>query len=219
MSVPGIIPPDAARIGRGETSVEVETDAGEVETLSLTLNRACFVKGDQCAATRVDLIGELPPQVDAAQAECERLLGPTYFAAESPFLAPERPVMEEAERILLKTIESLRSPWDRAKVHIGRPTPQPAEAARGESPGTESPPPMPPPAVVSPAKAAQSPVPDRRLQRLEAARKQLRVDKELAALRQRRAKAEKNSNKMVRKKLLLGIDKKIALLEAETQAD
>ena len=58
MCAPGIIPPDAPRIERGDTAVGVVTAEGPVRKLPLTLNRACFLKGDQCAATRVDLIGE-----------------------------------------------------------------------------------------------------------------------------------------------------------------
>ena len=226
MCAPGINPPDAPRIERGDTAVGVVTAEGPVRKLPLTLNRACFLKGDQCAATRVDLIGEPPGAVAEAQAECERLLGPHYFAKEAPFLVPERPVVLEAERILLDAISSVRSPWERSKIHVERPEaasagPPKATAARAGAPASPagSPPTEPPPAIpessaVPLSGTTQSPVPDRRPRALELARAHLRLDRELEGLRQRRAKAEKNPNKIVRRKLLAGIDKQIALLDA-----
>lgn len=236
MALPGIISPDATRLKRGEDSVEIRTATAAVQKLSLAPNRACYVKGARAASTWVDLIGDEPPQVRSAQVECDRLLGPSYFTHEEPFLVPERAVSIEAERLVLQVMTGIRTPWERTRVTIETGEAPANQATDGSAPTARKRSERSDPDAEEPEKANQPkrigvaprdletvarpvpvPAPGRAPEEIEKARRRLKLDKQIDALETKRARVIRTMNKSVQKRMVPGIDRQIAEHAAERE--
>lgn len=233
MAVPGTISPDGVCIRRGHDSVEIETATAAVQKLSLVKNRACFVKGTTNAMAKVDLLGEQPPQVASAQAECDRMLGTAYFAGEESFLVPERATLAEAERLVLHAISGIRTPWERTKIEVvagdrqedrggsaaapaPRKRPERPDSAADETAAEAQDPPQPKRIGISPgnvglaARPVPAPAPARSPEEIEKARRRLGLDKLIEALEIKRARVIRTMNKTIQKRMVPGIDRQIA---------
>ncbi len=220
MAVSKQIPENAVRVEVRKSTAVVHTQSGDAQVMDLTPNRACFVRGDRCAATRVDLLGPPPEQIERAKARCNELLGPSFFERETCHLIPDRAVVEEAERIILQAIQPIRSSWERTKIWVSGAD----SAGRTVAPQTPhaGPAKADPPTLLDktrpiPVKEAASPKPVRRKENTELLRQKMAIDKKISALQERRAKVAKTSNRIVRARLLSSVDKQIG--EATAQRD
>lgn len=221
MAVPKQIPEDVVRIEVRKSTAVVHTQSGDTKVMDLTPNRACFVRGDRCAATKVDLLGSPPNRIEEAKERCEELLGPTFFEKETCHLIPDRAVVDEAERLILQAIQPIRSSWERTKIWVSRTgsagktvAPQLAHAG----PAKADPPTLLDKNRPPPAKETASPRPVRRKENTELLRKKMAIDKQISALQERRTRVAKTSNRIVRARLLSSVDKQIGDATAQRDA-
>ena len=191
---PGQVPTSASTIrddGAGGT-VTVECGGGTT-SLQVTRGVAALVIGNKGRGS-LSLLGPEPPQIAACRKKCTEALGKEYFTeADGVFLPPRAEVFDMAVKIISEAVDKVVS---RESIIVARPTS--VDVARPTSARRAS----------TSSSFAETHAAERTLKELE---------KKLEKLVAEKARVEKNRNRVLRGKLIKGVEVKIANVSKELE--
>ena len=213
---PGQVPASASTIrddGIGGTAV-VECGGGTT-SLQVTRGVAALVIGNKGRGS-LSLLGPEPSQIAACRKKCTEALGKEYFTEEDGvFLPPRAKVFDMAVKIVSAAVDKTLS---RESIIVERPPSAPVE--RPPSAPVERPPSAPvarPPSAVPTESARRASTSSSFAETHAAERTVKELEKTLEKLVAEKARFEKNTNRMVRGRLVRGVEVKIANVSKELE--
>lgn len=213
---PGQVPASASTIrddGAGGT-VTVECGGGTT-SLQVTRGVAALVIGNKGRGS-LSLLGPEPPQIAACRKKCAEALGTEYFTEEDGvFLPPRAEVFDMAVKIISEAVDKVVS---RESIIVARPTsvdverPPSADVARPPSADVAR-----PPSAVPTESARRASTSSSFAETHAAERTVKELEKKLEKLVAEKARVEKNRNRVLRGKLVRGVEVKIADVSKELE--
>tara|TARA_B100000963_G_scaffold243128_1_gene212824 strand:+ start:607 stop:1254 length:648 start_codon:yes stop_codon:yes gene_type:complete len=199
---PGQVPTSASTIrddGAGGT-VTVECGGGTT-SLQVTRGVAALVIGNKGRGS-LSLLGPEPPQIAACRKKCTEALGKEYFTeADGVFLPPRAEVFDMAVKIISEAVDKVVS---RESIIVARPTS--VDVARPTSVD-----------VARPTSARRASTSSSFAETHAAERTVKELEKKLEKLIAEKARVEKNRNRVLRGKLIKGVEVKIANVSKELE--
>jgi hypothetical protein len=220
VAMPGQVPGSAFAIrddnARGTVTVEC---SGAATDLPITRGVASLVIGNRGRAP-LSLLGDTLPHLEACKKKCAHVLGPEYFTeADGVFLPPRDEVFEMALRVFAAATDRATS---RSSIILERPpsagpVERPPSAGPVERPPSAGPVERPPSA--GPVERPRRPSTSSSFAETHAAERAVtELEKRLEKLGQDKARAEKNTNRVLRARFLKKVEAQIAAVSAELEA-
>ena len=207
---PGQVPTSASTIrddGAGGT-VTVECGGGTT-SLQVTRGVAALVIGNKGRGS-LSLLGPEPPQIAACRKKCTEALGKEYFTeADGVFLPPRAEVFDMAVKIISEAVDKVVS---RESIIVARPTS--VDVARPTSVDVARPTSV---DVARPTSARRASTSSSFAETHAAERTVKELEKKLEKLIAEKARVEKNRNRVLRGKLIKGVEVKIANVSKELE--
>ena len=199
---PGQVPTSASTIrddGAGGT-VTVECGGGTT-SLQVTRGVAALVIGNKGRGS-LSLLGPEPPQIEKCKEKCTKALGKEYFTEEDDvFLPPRAEVFDMAVKIISAAVDKVVS---RESIIVERPRSAPVE--------------RPPSVDVTRPGSARRALTSSSFAETHAAERTVKeLEKKLEKLIAEKARVEKNRNRVLRGKLVKGVEVKIANVSKELE--